>query len=291
VALTRAEGSSNGETEVNGARLELKRDTEAYLSRKVAAVLDRSFGVGQALASVDVTLNMDQIRTTTEDVLPAATRSGLQATGVVVREREVLRDNGASPDSKVSEAGSSRSGSAQRDVEYAVGRRVEQVVSQPGSIRRIQVVAVVRKALDATQEEQLRKVIAAAAGASTDRGDAVVVQSLAGGAIQSSDALAAPSGALPEEGVVADRADAALFGKGAPSPSQLLLGGLLIAALAVLLFWAGRRHAPPQGKEPGRAPLSEAERAAALRRVRDWMREPGAAPSAGGVVGARGRNG
>lgn len=294
VALTRAEGS-NGEAEVNGARLELKRDTEAYLSRKVAAVLDRSFGVGQALASVDVTLNMDQIRTTTEDVLPAATRSGLQATGVVVREREVLRDSGASLDTKVSDAGSSRNGSAQRDVEYAVGRRVEQVVSQPGSIRRIQVVAVVRKALDAAQEEQLRKVIAAAVGASTDRGDAVVVQSLVGGTIQTPDAPTAVAGSAEatavEEGVAANPVGAALFGQGAPSLLQLLLGGLLIAVLAVLLFRAGRRGGPSNGKDSGRAPLSEAERAAALRRVRDWMREPGVGPAAVGTVGARGRNG
>lgn len=294
VALTRAEGS-NGEAEVNGARLELKRDTEAYLSRKVAAVLDRSFGVGQALASVDVTLNMDQIRTTTEDVLPAATRSGLQATGVVVREREVLRDSGASLDTKVSDAGSSRNGSAQRDVEYAVGRRVEQVVSQPGSIRRIQVVAVVRRALDAAQEEQLRKVIAAAVGASTDRGDAVVVQSLVGGTIQTPDAPTAVAGSAEatavEEGVAANPVGAALFGQGAPSLLQLLLGGLLIAVLAVLLFRAGRRGGPSNGKDSGRAPLSEAERAAALRRVRDWMREPGVGPAAVGTVGARGRNG
>jgi flagellar M-ring protein FliF len=294
VALTRAEGS-NGEAEVNGARLELKRDTEAYLSRKVAAVLDRTFGAGQALASVDVTLNMDQIRTTTEDVLPAATRAGLQATGVVVREREVLRDSGASLDTKVSDAGGSRNGSAQRDVEYAVGRRVEQVVSQPGSIRRIQVVAVVRKALDAAQEEQLRKVIAAAAGASTDRGDAVVVQSLVGGAIQGGDAPGGSSGATgataAEESVAANPAGAALFDNGKPSLFQLLIGGFLIAALALLLFRAGRREALPQGNEPRRAPLSEAERAAALRRVRAWMHEPATSSSTAGTMGARGPNG
>ncbi|MDQ0069710.1 flagellar M-ring protein FliF [Variovorax boronicumulans] len=295
VALTRPEGG-NGEAEVNGARLELKRDTEAYLARKVAAVLDRSFGAGQALASVDVTLNMDQIRTTTEDVLPAASRSGLQATGVVVREREVLRDSGSSLDSKVSDAGSPRNGSAQRDVEYAVGRRVEQVVSQPGSIRRIQVVAVVRKALDAAQEEQLRKVIAAAVGASIDRGDAVVVQSLVGGAIQAPDASAGAVGnveaAAAEESVAANPVGAALSDKGLPSLLQLLVGGLLIAVLAVLLVRAGRRGTPPGGKDSGRASLSEAERAAALQRVRDWMREPGAGPAAaGGPVGARGRNG
>lgn len=300
VALTRAEGS-NADAEVNSARLELKRDTETYLTRKVTAVLDRSFGAGQALASVDVTLNMDQIRTTTEDVLPAASRTGLQATGVVVREREVLRDNGAALDTKVIDTASSRSGSAQRDVEYAVGRRVEQVVSQPGSIRRIQVVAVVRKALDATQEDQLRKVIAAAVGASPDRGDAVVVQSLTGGA-QPPDTSMLPGeseAAIATQGQ-ADVADARAFGMTPLSWPQLLFGGLLLAVLAALMLRATRRGAALRDTQAGRGPLSEAERAAALRKVRDWMREPAprtpsvgnAAPSASatpplGAAGAR----
>jgi flagellar M-ring protein FliF len=281
VALTRVEGG-NADAEVNSARLELKRDTETYLSRKVAAVLDRSVGAGQALASVDVTLNMDQIRTTTEDVLPAASRAGLQATGVVVREREVLRDNGAALDTKVIDTASSRSGSAQRDVEYAVGRRVEQVVSQPGSIRRIQVVAVVRKALDATQEDQLRKVIAAAVGASLDRGDTVVVQSLAGGVIQTPDAAALPIGSdgAASAAIQADAIDASTSGNAPLSWRQLLFGGLLLAALAVLLFRASRRGAVARNAQTGPASLSESERAAALRKVRDWMREPapGASP-------------
>ena len=279
VALTRAEGS-NGDAEANSARLELKRDTETYLSRKVAAVLDRSFGAGQALASVDVTLNMDQIRITTEDVLPAPSRTGLQATGVVVREREMLRDGGGGADTKVSDSAGPRSGSAQRDVEYAVGRRVEQVVSQPGSIRRIQVVAVVRKALDAVQEEQLRKVIAAAVGASPDRGDTVVVQSLAGGVVQSPEAGAPAGGAEPAAPAQASTQDPDAAPRG-PVPfswPQLLLGGLLLAVAVALLFRAGRKSAAAKHQPSTRAPLSEAERAAALQRVRAWMREPAAAP-------------
>lgn len=179
-------------------------------------MLDRSFGPARPLASVDVTLNMDQIRTTTEDVLPAANRAGLQSTGVVVRERETLRDAGSALDTRVTDSGGPRGGSAQRDVEYAVGRRVEQVVSQPGSIRRVQVVAVVRKALDAAQEEQLRKVIAAAVGATLERGDTVVVQSLAGAAMQSAEPAAALAPAATDGGESAPAAGAPGSDKSAP---------------------------------------------------------------------------
>jgi len=285
VALTRAE-AGGVDAEVNSARLELKRDTETYLSRKVAAVLDRSFGPGQALASVDVTLNMDQIRTTTEDVLPAASRTGLQATGVVVREREVLRDSGAAVDTKVIDISGPRSGSAQRDVEYAVGRRVEQVVSQPGSIRRIQVVAVVRKSLDAAQEDQLRRVIAAAVGASPDRGDAVVVQSLAGGAIQPPETGTVPgaSEAGAETQAQAVAAERSTPGNALVSWTQLVLGGVLLAVLAVILFRSSRRDAVSRSAQMNRTSLSEAERAAALRKVRDWMREPATGMSGVGIM-------
>jgi len=290
VALTRAE-AGNGDLDQNSARLDLKRDTEAYLSRKVAAVLDRSFGAGQALASVDVTLNMDQIRTTTEDVLPAASRSGLQSTGVIVREREVLRDNGGASDVRAIDMGGSRSGSAQRDVEYAVGRRVEQVVSQPGSIRRVQVVAVVRRALDAVQEEQLRKVIAAAVGASLERGDTVVVQSLATqAAAPSPDAsLPAASGGGSKGGAgfaetVGDENVAATTG--ATDAGELgwlrwLVGGALLVGVAVWVMRAAARDRMGAARNASAATLSEAERAAALRRVRAWLDESDAATAGG----------
>lgn len=287
VALTRAD-SSDGELDVNTARLDLKRDTEAYLSRKVAAVLDRAFGAGQALASVDVTLNMDQIRTTTEDVLPAAARAGLQATGVVVKEREVLRD-AAGVDSK---SGDAARGSAQREVEYAVGRRVEQIVSQPGSVRHVQVVAVVRKALDASQEEQLRKVIAAAAGALPQRGDVVVVQSLAGAALPVPPATAVESG----DTGVARIDDTASPSGGAPvgwrdvgSLLQVLLVGLLLAVATVLLYRSRRRRTGIRAIAEGGRPLSEAERAVALRRVRDWMNETGSLSAAAPLSQSGGR--
>ena len=265
VALTRQEAAGT-DGESTSARLDLKRDTEAYLTRKVTAVLDRSFGAGQALASVDVTLSMDQIRTTIEDVIPATSRSGLQSTGVVVRERETLRDTGGALDARVSDTGT-RGSSAQRDVEYAVGRRVEQVVSQPGSIRRVQVVAVVRRALEQGQEEQLRKLIAAAVGASLERGDTVVVQSLTGSQAPAQEPLLSPPPVTADADTSPVTArDEARFG---------LLPGLIVLLAIVLLALAAARTArrsPPRDPR-GPSALSEAERVAALQRVRDWLHE------------------
>lgn len=255
VALTRA-ADAEGDAPAGGSRLELKREMENYLSRKAAAVLDKAFGPGQALASVDVVLNMDQVRVTTEDVLAAPEAKGGVATGVLVRERETAKDS-AMPDARTGDARSLRGSSMQRDVEYQAGRRVEQVVSHPGAVRRIQVVAVVRENLDAERREQVQRLLAAAVGASPERGDTVVLQALQPPA-QREQAMPAKADRLSQPAASA-----------APDPAPLLFAAavLLLALAAVLALRRQPRRASAA------AALSDAQRQAALRQVRTWMLE------------------
>ncbi len=186
IALTR--GAEPDEA-IGSAGLELKRELENYLAHKAARVLEQVFGPGQALASVDLLLNSDQVRVTTEDVIAAPDARGGPAAGVLVRERESARDS-AAPEARGADGRGARGSSMQRDVEYQPGRRVEQVVSQPGAIRRIQVVAVVRQELGPQQKEELHRLVAAAVGASAERGDTVVVQALRAGAAPPAEAAA-----------------------------------------------------------------------------------------------------
>ncbi|MDQ8033153.1 MAG: flagellar basal-body MS-ring/collar protein FliF [Bordetella sp.] len=288
VALTRAD-AGDGEAPA-GARLDLKREMEAYLQRKLAEMLDRAVGAGQAMASVDVTLSMDQVRTTTEDVLPAAGRTGLQSTGVVVRDKEVFRD-AAGSERRGADTGT-RGGGSQRDTEYAVGRRVEQVVGQPGAVRRLHVVAVLRQALDPAQTEKLRAVLAAAVGADAERGDTVVVQSLVAAASSlaaqqvASAALAASTPASAESAAAPDAVR--------PSVGEALAAALLILlALVGVAVWSRRAAARKDlGGNAGRR-LTVAERNAALARVQAWLAADGlhsaGAPGAGSTPG-RGPN-
>lgn len=246
----------DGEAEGTGAgqRLDLKRETEQYLARKATALLEQAFGPGQALASVDVTLNMDSVRTTTEDVIPAS--DGRGNAGVLVRERETARDS-LSPDGRNPEARGARGSSMQRDAEYQTGRRVEQVVSQPGAIRRIQVVAVVREPLAEEQQRHLERVIAAAVGVASERGDTVVVQTLR------------PATAVPVQALDAERAPAAAPGVEAARPWILALAAgacMLLVGIAAAL--AARRKQSPMAP-----PLSEQQRRATLERVQTWMLE------------------
>jgi flagellar M-ring protein FliF len=285
VALTRVAGE--GDVEGGAGRLDLKKDTENYLSRKASEVLERALGAGQALASVDVTLDMDRVQTTTEDVVAAPGKSGHAQTGVVVRERESAREVGGPLSARAgAEAhGGPLGGSSQREVEYAVGRRVEQVMSHPGSIRRIQVVAVVKKALDPSQQEQIRRMVAASVGALLERGDTVVVQSM--------DAIPSPSGAgAAAFGAVTDaqgtepqlmasatagrgpraRADAGPFAVLHPAVISL---GLLLIVGASFGLWSSlvrRRRAAGAKVIQAAAGLNDLQRQAALAQVKAWMR-------------------
>ncbi|HET8748744.1 MAG TPA: flagellar basal-body MS-ring/collar protein FliF [Ramlibacter sp.] len=278
VALTRiADAEAEAAGGLGAARLELKREMENYLARKAAAVLDQAFGAGQALASVDLVLDMDQVRVTTEDVLPASDARGGPATGVLVREKESARDS-ASPDARTADARGTRGSSVQRDVEYQAGRRVEQVVSQPGAVRRIQVVAVVRQALAAEQREQVQKLVAAAVGASAERGDTVVVQALLPAAAA---AMTVPA---PEP------LPTMMTARPAASPTEpieladfwglpAMAASLALALLALLaLLWSRHRRSGPRHPELPR--LTQAQREAALQQVRGWILEASATPTA-----------
>lgn len=273
LALTRsADEVAEGVSPVaSSGRLELKKDTEAQLVRKAAAVLDKAFGPGEALASVDVTLNMDQVRVTTEDVLPGASRSS-EARGVIVRERDSNREVGTAP-LEAARAPNGPAGSNQREVDYQVGKRTEHVISQAGSVRRIQVVAVVRQPLDAAQEEKLKTLIGAAVGVIPERGDAVVVQSMDALAPKATGVADTTSTAVTAGKTTLDgQSESNLSSVIARSKSAIDVVDVLkilvlvsITTLAAFALWLRRRS----GSEP--PALSEAERQVALRKISAWM--------------------
>lgn len=275
VALTRASGGEDAATAGGNTRLDLKRDIEQHLARKANAVLERTFGSGQALTSVDVTLNLDQVRVTTEDVTTPASKKGEPAVGVVVRERETIKEEGVSAAGR-RDAGAAATGpgSSHREIEYQVGRRVEQVVSQPGSIERLQVVAVIQAALKPGQIEQLRALVGAAVGLSPARGDVIVVQSM--------ESLV---GTLPRAATADDLAVAMpLVASSAPTasarPEAARSGSSsnVVTALAVLLGCTAVgaivvQHRRVRPSAPTDGALTEAQRVQALARVQQWLTE------------------
>lgn len=275
VALTRVAASETG-NDAAVTQLDSKRSTEEYLLRKVNQVLDQTFGAGEAIASVDVMLNMDQSRVTTEEVLPAKSRTqDGSPTGVVVRERQTIRD-GVAPASSLAAGGKGAQSNGMTSIEsdYQVGRRVEQVVTAAGTVRRMTVAVVVKKPLNDAQIANLKEVISLAVGFNSQRGDAIVVHSMntlakAGAEPAQPQAAAAASDATTLQSTESKRSEERKDERAASSSASVIwIIALLLAAIAaaaIIYFRIGaKRNAGPRR-------LSDAEREQMLANLRQWI--------------------
>lgn len=164
-------------------QLELKLKVEDYLTKKVVSILDRALGPGKAMVSMDVTLDLDQVKTTLEDVIPIAHSKGVP-TGAISKKRYSVQRQPTSPLVKVAGTQAQYSDGADRparttsEVEYKLGRKVEQVVRAPGSIRRLSVGVIVPGDLQELELKKIHDVVAMAVGFTADRGDGIVIHSL-----------------------------------------------------------------------------------------------------------------
>ncbi len=258
VALTRVQGD-DANASYGAAQLDAKRSTEEYMVKKVTAVLDRTFGPGQAIASVDIVLNLDHGKLTTEEVIPAKTKSVEGApTGVVVRERQSMRDGGAGGKDSAAALTSSES-------DYQVGRRVEHTAIASGTVRRMTVSVVVRQALTDAQLAKLKEVVGLALGFSAQRGDAIVVNSMD----RLVNAQAAPT-AVPAAAAVSVSPTAG-ESRGIPQRESLEVVAWVLAALVVLMALAVLVHALLRRRAARPELLDGAARARMLSDVQRWI--------------------
>lgn len=265
------------------ARLEKKQEVEDYLTNKVVEVLDRALGSGHAVVSVDVSLNMNQVRTTREEVIPHS-----DAQTEVLRRRESRSDAGGS--------GAAKRGNVVTEVEYQLGRQVEQIVLTPGAIDRLSVGVLVPRGVAAERVEEIRSLVAMAVGLNAARGDAIAVFATSLPIEQAEDGTAS---SLASEGVTDMPA-----GPNVPAETEILtgertaaesaqlvdskeltvtlpswlqgtaglvaIGGtLLVALLALMVFslWPRGRRLRPE------------ERARILEQLENWVQAESVAPS------------
>src|SRR5688500_596782 len=127
LTLFAADALSTGGT--GEARLSMKREVEEYVARKIVALLDRAYGPGRAIVSVDATLNFDEVRRTVHDLLPPS------GTTNVRRRRETTASAAAFDPASSFDGEAAPRGTT--DTEYDYGRRVEQVVAAPGGVTRL----------------------------------------------------------------------------------------------------------------------------------------------------------
>jgi flagellar M-ring protein FliF len=266
-----ADTDSDGGGAVATGKLRLKKQADEYLTQKVANVLDRTFGQGQAIVSVDATLNFDEIKRTEQNILPVPGHG--PEVGAVVRHREsVYRQPGAvtsivkavdtvndSPDEHGASAGTLTS---TNETEYELGKSAEQVLSTPGGIRRISVGVIVPQTLNDDQLSRVREIVRMAVGFNADRGDAITVQPL--GSI-----VAAMHAAEPIESPAPVVAQAPGSSRSSGVTSNLYLeaaaAALLAACLGFGILWRVRRG------RPGDSRLSDRERQQLLREIQSLI--------------------
>jgi flagellar M-ring protein FliF len=244
VALSRR-ADPGADAEASG-HLDAKRELESYLARKVVAVLDKALGPGQGIVSVDVTLNHDHVKVTREDVL------GTPGNAAVLRRRESVQPGMNAALSPAADTIKSVQPATSTEVEYSLGRKVEQVVSAPGGIRRVSVGVLLPAALETHQAESLKQVIAMAVGLNPGRGDAIAL-SWAGGEREAKPV--APIEPRPRARPAAPEAQGIDW--------WLLLAALALAAAVALMVVLARRPRRP-------APLSPKEREEMLNRLKEW---------------------
>lgn len=255
-------GGATGE-----GRLSMKREVEEYVTRKIVALLDRAYGPGRAIVSVDATLNFDEVRRTVQDLLPP------NGTNVRRRRQTTGGSMAADPNSGFEEGAAISRGST--DTEYDYGRRVEQVVAAPGGVTRLSVGVIVPGATDLATQERIEDLVRVAAGINDTRGDLVVVQSLDG--ISPDPASVTP----PTAAVETETVEAAVLPAAAPAAETpwwnrwyLWAGAGLLFAMLLLMVLVGRGS---QGR------LSADERARLLADVRASLERGPRMTAAGGA--------
>jgi flagellar M-ring protein FliF len=262
-------GGATGE-----GRLAMKREVEEYVTRKIVALLDRAYGPGRAIVSVDATLNFDEVRRTVQDLLPAGGNQGN-----VRRRRQTTA--GAIPATVSGFDNGNAAARGTSETEYDYGRSVEQVVAAPGGVTRLSVGVIVPGAIDIDTQERIEDMVRVAAGVNEDRGDIVVVQSLDGiGSVAQTAAAIAPAAApLAPEAVEEAPIVEPVANVASPAPPwwtwrYALAGVGLLVALGVI--FALVRRGGREGK------LSRDERARLLAEVKASLERGGTRMSAAG---------
>ena len=262
VALSRGSAGDGPVLEAGASQLDLKRSVEGYLTQKASKVLDRLFGAGESVVSVDAVFSQEQTRVTTEEVLAAKGGDpAAQATGVVLREKQTTRGDG--------DAGHANGQTVTNvETDYQTGKRTEQVVSPAGALKQLNVAVVVKRPLTETELQRVRDLVATATGLNRGRGDVVTVHSM--GQLQEETAKReAPVAALqPVPGMPAPAATQKQPQALGSQTVALMLAALLVTLLGGALLGSRLRRS---GAGAPAAALSDAERVRMLQMMQGWL--------------------
>ncbi|QBG98130.1 flagellar M-ring protein FliF [Xanthomonas oryzae] len=144
-----------------GAQGDLARQLGADYERDIRKILDAQPSTEGASISVNVALNFDKVRTTSERTLVAPG----QDRGTLVRR--------SSSSDRTAEGGSGAVVNEQ--VEYAHGTEKQEITRATGRVERISVAIAVHQPLTDSEQQRLQRLVMAAIGGDAGRGDVVEI--------------------------------------------------------------------------------------------------------------------
>lgn len=242
--------------------LQKKREAEAYLEKKIKTILDKAFGDGKAVATVSVEIAVNKVHRKDELVLPNPNKD----TGVL-KKRESINGGGKGSDARDSKT---------VEIEFQVSRRIEEIVSMPGAIQRINVGAMVPETATQEQISNLKDIISMSVGIDAARGDDVAIYAMKSGVIdnvvKSRAEPAEIENVLPETAMPPNLSGIDELTKN--KSLMYLFGGCLVLVMVLLVMLL---RSIGKGKKAAGKHLSAEEREKLLSDIKQWLNSEGAA--------------
>lgn len=248
-------------------RVKAKQTYESYLSAKIRGLLAPLFPGAQLAVSVDATLRLDKVSTTREETLPARGGARYRSPASKQNASDTLTRN---PDgSTVLTLGSNGSaGTVSQDGDGRFSREVDQIEELPGTIERLSIGVIVPNASPSTTSiDEIKDLVASAAGIDFPRGDRIAVYTvnLPTGADKAKDLITDKNGSADDPTAPAPQNTLA---KAVVSAPYLLFATLIVLALVVGIFIVRLFRGNTSESQ-----LSEAEREVLLQKIRAWLQE------------------
>lgn len=184
--------TSEDESGLSSTRLETQRAFERNLEQRLQGMLDKVLGFGKASVQVQAVLDWDQYESSSETYSPPNTTPQVRSSQETIEKQSQLptevggvpgtQSNLPSYTGVLTSATSTQGAYEKRETttNYELSKTVEKSSKAPGSVKRLSVAVVLDgpAQADATQIENITKLVSAAAGIDTARGDVLAVSSI-----------------------------------------------------------------------------------------------------------------
>jgi flagellar M-ring protein FliF len=232
---------------------------EARLRERISDLLGQVFHLRDYRVSVDVRLNFDQVKKVSEHLVS----QGNDGNGLLVRRHTSRTGTPAA-----AEGAAAAPGQVQDEFEYAHGTEREEISRAPGRVERVSVAVLVPPSVDGAQLERLRKLVSAAAGLDSERGDRLEITPIGAESLASAGE---GNPVLDADVPLSPAADAIPAVDGRLTPTQLMgwIGFALVGLAIGFVLSSMWRPAP--------TPLRAEERDAVLQKMRSWLADGGQA--------------